>query len=177
MARVASVTLTVEELAGKIVGVCGKNGPRLATILSRGSLVSGETRFRWLPVETSPAEIAGLLEQFPDYDPQLAFDGARCVRMVFRDNRGEFEITRDAGSQKRVFRRKSFWDDALAALGQLDLRCERYSYAEEADVFVAELPLKARRTLAKLAPRLRYTALEARLNALRSDRVSLYTRR
>ena len=177
MARVASVALTLEELAGKIIGVCGKNGPRLATILSRGSLVSGETRYRWSPVEASPDEIEAILEQFPDYDPQLAFDGTRCVRMVFRDNRGEFEITRDAGSQKRIFRRKGFWDDALAALGQLDLRCERYSYAEEADVFVAELSLEARRTLARLAPRLRYTSLEARLNSLGSDRVSLYTRR
>ena len=177
MAKVASVQLTVEELAGKIIGVCGKNGPRLATILARGSLVSGETRYRWPPVEASPEEIAGLLEQFPDYDPNLAFDGARCVRMVFRDYRGEFEITREAGSQRRMFRRNSFWDGALAALGLLDLRCERYSYSEQADVFVAELPLEVRRTLAQLAQRLRYTALEARLNSLGSDHVSLYTRR
>ena len=177
MAPVASVVLPVEELAGKIVSVCGKNGARLATILSRGSLVSGETRYRWQPVQASPADVEDLLARFPDYDPNLAFDGARCIRMVFRDGLGEFEITREAGSQKRVFRRKIFWDDALAALAQLDLRCERYSYSEEADVFVADLPTEVRQQLAELAPRLRYTVLEDRLKSLGALQVSLYARR
>ena len=177
MAKVESVVLTVEELAGKIIGVCGKNGARLATILSRGSLVSGETRYRWAPFQVSPKEVDGILDQFPDHDPELAFDGARCFRMVFRDGLGEFEITREAGSQKRVFRRKGFWDDALAVLGRLDLQCERYSYSEEADVFVAELPHETRLRLAQLAPRLRFTMLEARLRSLGSDCVSLYARR
>lgn len=177
MARVDSVVLTAEELAGKIIGVCGKNSARLATILSRGSLVRGDTRYRWAPVQVSPEDIDRILDQFPDYDPELAFDGARCVRIVFRDGLGEFEITREVGSQKRVLRRKSFWEDAVAVLGRLDLHCERYSYSEEADVFVADLPHETRLRLAQLAPRLRFTTLEARLRSLGSDRVSLYTRR
>ncbi len=177
MSAVARSDLPVEELASKILGVCGKNQVRVASILARGSLVSGDTRYRWAPIAVSSGDLAALLERFPDHDPQRVFDAASCMRMAFRGQRGEFEITRDAGRQKRLFRRKVFWDEALDLIQPLAPRCERYSYSDKADVFTVDLPLAALECLRGLGALLRFSSLETQLRALRSARIALYLRR
>ena len=177
MSAVTRIDLPLLELAAKILGVCGKDPGRVASILRRGTLVSGDARYRWQPLHASDGELAALLGRFPDHDPDLAFDASCCIRMEFRGGRGEFEITREAGQRRRLFRRKTFWDEALVLVESLSPRCLRYSYSDEADVFVADLTAPARETLGRLGALLRYTSLEAQLRVLPPGRVSLIVRR
>lgn len=177
MAPVATVTMALDDLAGKVLGVCGKDGERVAAILSRGSLVSGDSRFRWSPIDASPEEVSALLDRFPDYDRDRAFEPELCVLMLIRDGRGEFEIPREVGSQKRFLRRRNFWDEAMALVAGLQPRCERYSYSDEADVFAVELSAESCGALGGLGALLRYSSLEARMRALRADQLWLFSHR
>ncbi len=173
MSAVTRVDISLHELVAKILAICGKDPGRVSGILLRGSLVSEDARYRWQPLEPTDEELTALLGRFPDHDPDLPFESSRCVRMVFRGGRGEFEITREIGQQRRLFRRKAFWGEAVALVESLSPRCDRYSYSDEADVFVADLTAAARETLRRLGALLRYTSLEAQLRALPPGRVAL----
>ena len=177
MAPVAAVTMTLDDLAAKVLGVCGKDGERVAAVLSRGSLVSGDSRYRWSPIDASPEEVSALLDRFPDHEPDRPFDPELCVLMVFRDGRGEFEIPREVGLQKRFLRRRNFWDEAMELVAGLQPRCERYSYSDEADVFAVELSAESCGALGGLGALLRYSSLEARMRALRADQLWLFSHR
>lgn len=175
--NVARREVPVEELASKILGICGKNRDRVARIFARGSLVSGDARYRWIPLELPPEELAALMDRFPDHDPQRVFERESCVRMAFRGQRGDFEIARETGRQKRLFRRKCFWDEALDLLQPLAPRCERYSYSDRADVFAVQLAAAALERLRRLGALLRFSSLDAQLRSLRSGQILLYVRR
>ena len=175
--RVVRQEMPLEELASRILGVSGKNPERVARILERGSLVSGDARYRWVPFRVAAADVSDLLERFPDHEPERPFDGGECVRMAFRGERGDFEITREVGRQRRMFRRKTFWDEVIAVVEALSPVCERYSYSEMADEFSVTLPPDALNRLHSLGGLLRFSALEAAVRALRSGHVYLYVRR
>ena len=177
MARVARVDLPLDELLARILGYCGKDSAKVSSILSRGTLVSGDTRYRWTPIQADESELADTLNRFPDHEPGRSFDGTRCYRMVFRGTRGDFEITREAAVQRRLFRRKSFWDEALTVVESLMPRCERYSYPDATDVFSADLTADARDRLREFASLLRFSALEAQVRTLPSGRARLFVRR
>ncbi len=177
MAAVARVNLPVEELAAKVLGVCGKDPARIARILLRGSLVSGDSRFRWDPFSLAPDELRELLVRFPDHDPRREFDILRCDKMLLRGTRGEFEIGRAVGQQRRFLRRENFWDTALALLAGQSPRCERYSYSDRADVFVAELRGQALGRFRDLGRLLRFSSLEAQVRALPASQATLFATR
>lgn len=177
MSAVSRVDLPLEELTAKILGVCGKNRTRVAAILGRGSLVSGDQRYRWVPLEVSSGDLGTLLDRFPDHDPDRVFDAANCERMAFRGERGEFEVSRDLGSQKRLFRRSNFWDEALRLVDALTPRCERHSYSDKADIFAVRLPMTDLERLRRLGSLLRFRSLQAQVRSLRSDQVLLYVHR
>ncbi len=177
MTRVARVDLPLDELLAKILGYCGKDCAKVAGILSRGALVSGDTRYRWAPIQAGKPELGAHLNRFPDHDPGRTFDGSRCERIVFPGTRGEFEIIREAGIQRRMFRRKAFWDEALAVLEGLAPKCDRYSYSDGADVFVADLSSDARERLREIAALLRFSSLETQVRNLPAGRASLFVRR
>ena len=174
---VARRDLPLEELVSKILGVCGKNHDRVARVLERGSLVSGDARFRWIPLEVDRNDLAALLDRFPDHDPLRVFERANCLRMAFRGHRGEFEISRETGRQKRFFRRKVFWDEALDVIEPLAPSCERYSYSDGADVFTVRLSMADLEKLRRLGALLRFSALAAQLRSLGSGHIVLYTQR
>ena len=177
MTAVRRADIPLEELAARILAVCGKNPERVASVLARGTLVSGEARYRWQPLQPSADEIAALMDRFPDHDPDAAFDAGRCISIVFRGARGEFQISREVGLQRRAFRRKTFWDEALGLLASLAPRCERYSYADRADVFSAPLDAAACERLRERARLLRFTSLQRQVEALAPGPVMLHARR
>ena len=166
-----------EDLMAKILGVCGKDIGRIAGVLARGSLVSGDSRYRWQAIQAAPNELAALMNRFPDHDPERAFEGRLCARMTFRGGRAEVKISREAGIQKRLFRRKNFWDEALTVITSLSLRCEQYSYSDEADVFVAALSPETRAAIRALSGLLRFTLLESRIRTLDASVVVLLVKR
>ena len=96
---------------------------------------------------------------------------------MLRVDRGEFEITREAGHRKRLFRRKAFWDEALAAIEPLKPRTERYSYSGEADLFSVHLPVAGLNRMRQLGPLLRFSSLETQVTSLQAPQVTVYVRR
>lgn len=177
MSAVRRVDLPLGELISKILGVCGKDPDRVESILARGSLVSGEIRYRWVPVAASSDDLAPLLARFPDHEPDRVFEPSNCVRMVLRGDRGEFEITREAGRQKRLFRRKAFWEEAMAIIEPLKPRSERYSYSEGADIYSVHLAAGGLNRMRQLGSLLRFTLLETQVRSLQAPQVMLYVRR
>lgn len=177
MAAVARVDLPLEDLMAKILGVCGKDIGRVAGVLARGSLVSGDARYRWQSIQAAPNELSTLMGRFPDHDPERVFEGHLCARMTFRGGRAEVEISREAGIQRRLFRRKNFWDEVLTVISSLGPRCEQYSYSDKADVFVATLTPEARGAIRALSGLLRFTLLESRIRTLDANVVVLCVRR
>ncbi len=177
MAAVARVNLPLEELASKVLGVCGKDPARIARILLRGSLVSGDSRFRWDPFALAPDELSELLVRFPDHDPGREFDLQLCDRMLLRGTRGEFEIGRTVGQQRRFLRRDNFWDRALELLARQSPRCERYSYSDRADVFAADLKGQTLERFRDLGRLLRFSSLEAQVRALPASQATLFATR
>lgn len=177
MSPVRRERLDLKDLVARILGVCGKNPARIATVLARGSLVSGDIRYRWPPLNVTQPDLAALLEEFPDHDLQRVFDPRLCRRMIFAGQRGEFEIDREAGLQKRLFRRKSFWEEALGLIAPLSPRCQRYSYSEEADVFSVRLPTSAVRRLRGLGGLLRYSSLQTQVQSLQAPEITLHVPR
>ena len=177
MSAVTRVDVPLDDLAARILGICGKDPRRVAGILRRGALVSGDIRYRWQPLQPLDEDVAALLQRFPDHDPDLELDAPLCFRMVFRGPRGEFEITREAGQQRRFLRRRAFWDEAVKLIATLSPRCQRHSYSDGADVFAADLTPGSRATLRALGSRLRYTALAAQLRNLPPGRVMLFVER
>ncbi len=171
------VNLTGAELVEKILVVCGKNPQRIARILTRGSLVSGDLRFRWAGVEAAAEEVAEFLKRFPEDDPSRTFDPEQCLRIVFHGPRGRVELTREAGRRTRVLRRRNFWDEAMPLLARLPPRYERYSYSDGCDIFAADLSREAAAGLRGRAKLLRYTILEAQIENLDAANVSFYQRR
>ena len=177
MAAVARVKVPLDELASKVLGVCGKDPERVARILHRGSLVSGDSRFRWNPFTLESADLTQLLARFPDHDPERNFDIQRCERMLLRGGRGEFEIAREIGQQRRFLRRQNFWDSALALLAEQSPRCERYSYSDRADVFVADLKGESLERFRELGSLLRFSSLESQVRMLQASQVTLFSSR
>ena len=177
MAAVARVNLPLEELASKVLGVCGKDPERIARILLRGSLVSGNSRFRWNPFTLASDELTELLARFPDHEPEREFELQQCERLLLRGGRGEFEIARDVGQQRRLLRRQNFWDPALALLSEQGPRCERYSYSDRADVFVTNLDGESLERFRGLASLLRFSSLEAQVRILPASHVTLFVAR
>lgn len=177
MTAVARVDLPLEELTSKVLGVCGKDSERIARIFLRGSLVSGDSRFRWSPFSLASDQMTELLGRFPDHDPERKFDIGRCDRILLRGVRGDFEIAREAGRQRRLLRRQNFWDPALALLAAQSPRCERYSYSDRADVFEADLAGPALDRFRDLGRLLRFSSLELQVRALPASQVTLFATR
>src|ERR1035441_8425425 len=76
--------LPVRDLLEHLLGVTGKDEPRIREVLRRGTLVSGASRFRWTGWEADAEGVTELLAGFPDADPSRPFAAGRCVRAVLR---------------------------------------------------------------------------------------------
>jgi hypothetical protein len=165
------------ELVERILGVTGKRPSRIRDILSRGSFLSGNSRYRWAPFETDTAELEALLGRFPDADPQRPFDPAKCARVVFQGRRGSLELASEMASQRRLFRRTSFWEILLPALKSASPEYQHYSYADQADVYSVRLPLDTLRMLLDHAHLLKYRGIGQELSAIEPDVVELFVKR
>src|SRR5438445_12044335 len=65
--------IPIRELVEHMLGVTGKDTPRLHELLLRGTLVSGASRFRWSGWAADHTDIEALLTTFPDRDPLRPF--------------------------------------------------------------------------------------------------------
>ena len=169
--------LAPADLVEQILGVTGKRHSRIRDILSRGSFVSGSSRYRWAPVEADGAEIAALLERFPDEDPERPFDPARCTLVIFQGLRGNMELAPEAAAKRRLFKKTSFWDALMATLQAAKPGYHRYSYAEQADVYQVKLPIETLQSILSQTNLLKYASIAQELSFLEPSTAELFTKR
>ena len=177
MTPVARREIAAAELIEQILAVTGKNPKRILEILSRGTFVTGPSRFRWQPITASEPELAAHLGQFPDPEPERPFDAARCNLVVLRGRRGNVSLSRDVASKKRLFKKLSFWDLLLPALGALSPSYQRYSYSERMDVYSARLTLDSVGVLLENAKLLKYSSIVEQLHYLEATNAELFVER
>ena len=159
MSPVVRQEIPAAELIERILGLTGKDPARIREILSRGILVSGPSRYRWVPFVAEEDELAAVLTHFPDNLPDRPFDSALCDLIVVKGNRGSARLSLEAAAARRWFKKVSFWDVLIEVFEQAGPRYERYSYAEHADIYSVELSFETAAELQSEAKLLKYTSL------------------
>jgi len=138
LTRVVVQELPVRELVEHMLGVIGKDEPRIRELLLRGTLVSGASRFRWPGWEPDLEALRQLLATFPDPEPHRPFVAEQCIRVTLRGGRQAIEVARDAGERKGMFQRESFWDRLLAVIASAPVAYASYSYRDRADRYLRD---------------------------------------
>lgn len=174
---VAREELSIADLIERILAVTGKDAERVATILGRGSFVSGPSRYRWEAIETDSGELAALLERFPDPRPERPFEAPRCHTIILRGRRGSVEIRADFARRKRLLQRANFWDKLLALVEEQSPSYARYTYGEKSDVYTVKLPYGAVQEMERQADLLKYSAVVQQIRHLQTTGADLYVAR
>jgi hypothetical protein len=174
---VARQELEPGELVERILAVTGKRLSRVRDILSRGSFVSGSSRYRWEAFEPDSAELESLLHRFPDDDPGRPFEAAKCAKVVLQSRRGSVELEPETASRRRLFSKTSFWEVLLATVESAHPNYQRYSYSDQADVYQVKLPPEILQPLMARTNLLKYRGLARELRALDPDVAELFVKR
>jgi hypothetical protein len=164
-----------EELVALIVSGTGKDQARIREVLHRGSFVSGASRFRWERLHISEEEMARLVASFPDPDPKRPFDSGACVQMILRGPAAQIVIDRLSAQRKRLFRRRSLWDEIIDLSSGVVYA--GYSYKERADLYRVVLDpdrQKQLRAAAQLSP---YSSISHQIRSLLLDSVEFFVKR
>ncbi|HTM47393.1 MAG TPA: hypothetical protein VL285_01850 [Bryobacteraceae bacterium] len=169
--------IPMRELIEHMLGVTGKDTPRIHELLLRGTLVSGASRFRWAGWDSDRAAIGEMLATFPDPDPLRPFSASRCVRASLRGPGRRIEIPREVGQRKPLFRRSSFWDTLMDVVVQSETRYLDYSYRERADCYAASLSLDGLEKLRARAGLVKYTTLQQQIRQSHLETVDLWVTR
>ncbi len=165
--------IPMRELIEHMLGITGKDEPRLHELLLRGTLVSGASRFRWAGWDADPDAIRELLASFPDPDPRRQFSAEQCVRAALRGHGRRIEIPREVGQRKPLFRRASFWDTLMGVAASSEIRYVDYSYRERADRYSAAISLPALERLRASAGLVKYTTLQQQIRQTDVEAVDL----
>ncbi|HWB84984.1 MAG TPA: hypothetical protein VG675_12640 [Bryobacteraceae bacterium] len=169
--------LPLRELIEHMLGIAGKDEPRLREILLRGSLVSGASRFRWAGWEVEPEGLRSILATFPDPDPSIPFRAGGCVGAILRGGRVAIEIPREAVSGKSLLRRQSFWDSLMEIVAAREPVYSGYSYRHHADRYLREFAHTEVEALRSAAHLIRYSTLRKQVRAGNFTSVELHVER
>jgi hypothetical protein len=169
MTPVLNQQLPFRELLEHIATVARKQPGRVREIVKRGSLVSGASRFRWNGWELTDDDLASALSLLPDPDPALPFETVRLNRAVVTGMGLRAVIEREAGSARKMFQSRSFWDTLLTEAGPPSYF--DYSYRERADIFRCLLTDSQRDAIRNALDLLKYKDLAARLRITRLETV------
>src|SRR5436190_15840437 len=152
--------IPMRELIEHMLGITGKDGPRLHELLLRGTLVSGASRFRWAGWDADREGIEQVLATFPDPDPRRPFAVKQCIRAALRGPGRRIEIPREIGMRKPFFRRTSFWDTLMGVAASSEVRYVDYVYRERADCYSAALSVASLERLRESARLVKYSTLQ-----------------
>ncbi len=177
MERVSSRPVSVHDLLEQMLGTTGKDIPRIQEILRRGSLVSGESRLRWEPLDAAPDDLAPLLARFPDPQPGRPFDGQSCFHIRLLQGRDLLDLPRVAAARRRLFRRRSFWDAVLDLAASIPPDYVGYSYKLRCDHYRVHLDLDRVARIAAAAQLLKSNKLATRIRGSAYDTLDLFVRR
>ncbi len=168
--------LAVRELIEHMLGITGKDEPRILELLRRGTLVSGASRFRWTGWQPDLEDLRELLATFPDPDPGLPFRPERCVRAVLRGGRQAIDIPREAAERKGIFQRTAFWDDLMGVM-TAGASYAGYSYRDRADRYLRALPPEDIERIRTVSEGVRYTTLRDQIRSVGFTAAELYVLR
>ncbi|MGA3017209.1 MAG: hypothetical protein ABSF62_08830 [Bryobacteraceae bacterium] len=166
--------MPVRDLVEHLLGVTGKDEPRIREVLRRGTLVSGASRFRWAGWEADAESVKELLASFPDADPSRRFAAERCVRAILRGGGRVCEITREVGSRKGLWQRTSFWSLLMEVAGAADASYAGYSYKDRADRYLRELSAAEAERLRAASDAVKFSTLRDQLRLGAFGLVELY---
>jgi len=169
--------MAVRDLVEHVLGLTGKDVARIRDLLLRGTLVSGASRFRWTGWEAELEGLHELLATFPDPEPSRPYATGACVRAILRGGRQAIEITRDAGSRKGIFQRRSFWDSLMAVTGAGASAYLGYSYRDHADRYLREFSAAETKQLRDAAGGIRYTTLCDQVRTVAFTQAELFAKR
>jgi hypothetical protein len=169
--------IPMRELIEHILGLAGKDEPRIREILLRGTLVSGASRFRWVGWQVDEASLRGMLADFPDADPSLPFAAGRCTRAVLRGGRQAIEIPRDAAIRKSLFQRSAYWDLLMEVVAAAAPAYAGYSYRDRADRFLREFTRPEADRLRAGSDAVRFSTLRDHIKAAAFVQAELYVTR
>jgi hypothetical protein len=166
MTPVVTQSMPLRDVVEAILATTGKDVVRVRDILRRGAVVQGASRLRWEPLSAEEEDIAGLLRSFPDPDQSRRFAAERCIGVRLRAGRQTVELPRQVAAERRLLKRRSFWD----ALMEIGLRTAPeyvdYSYRLRADEYRVALSPSDLRQLQQAADLLRYSGLAAQIRLL-----------
>lgn len=169
--------LPVRDLIEHMLGITGKDEPRIRELLKRGTLVSGASRFRWFGWEADLEGIRDVLTSFPDPDPARTFETGRCVRAILRGGRQALEIPREVGARKGLFKRSSFWDLLMEVAASARATYGGYSYRDRADRYWRELTLAEAERIRMGSDTVRFSTLKEQIRAGGFTQIELYCKR
>ncbi len=169
--------LATRELVEHMLGLTGKDEPRIRELLLRGTLVSGASRFRWAGWDADLEGLRDLLATFPDPDPSLPFGAERCTRVVLRGGRQPVEISRDAGTRKSLFQKETFWDRLLAVVCAVPPRYATYSYRERCDRYTRGLTHAEADAIRAAAESVKFSTLKDQIRVVGFNLVEAYATR
>jgi len=169
--------LPIRELIEHILGIAGKDEPRIREILLRGTLVSGASRFRWTGWQVDDANLREVLAGFPDPDPTLPFVESRCLRAILRGGRQSIDISREAGERKSLFQRSTFWNVLMNVVTAAQPAYIGYSYKNRADKFLREFTREEADRLRAASDAVRYSTLKDQIRSNAFVQAELYVTR
>ena len=169
--------IPMRELIEHILGLAGKDEPRIREILLRGTFVSGASRFRWAGWQVDGDSLREMLADFPDADPSLPFTAGRCTRVTLRGGRQAIEVSRDAASRKSLFKRASYWDMLMEVVAGAAPAYAGYSYRDRADRFVREFTHAEAERLRAGSDSVRFSTLRDHIKASAFVQAELYVTR
>jgi hypothetical protein len=168
--------IPIRELVEHMLGVTGKDEPRIRGLLARGTLVSGASRFRWAGWDADQESIRDLLATFPDPDPERRFAAERCRRAILRGGRQAVEVPREAPA-RGLFRRASFWELLMEVAAGASHSYAGYSYRDRADRFLSPLGLGETERLRSASGTVRYSTLRDQIAAAAFTELELFVSR
>jgi hypothetical protein len=169
--------IPIRELIEHMLGVTGKDEPRIRGLLARGTLVSGASRFRWTGWEPDEASVRDLLATFPDPDPAQRFAAERCTRAILRGGRQAIEIPREAAARHGLFRRATFWELVMEVAEATQHTYAGYSYRDRADRFLCPLGVSETERLRAGSGIVRYSTLRDQIAASAFSEMEVYVAR
>lgn len=163
-------TFRLDELLDMVLSVTGKDVPRVRQILRSGTVVYHFYRYWWAGFDANEVELSAALAAFPDADASRVFSPDTCATAVFQSGGANpkplLELGRTAGSQRRMFRRQSFWQALLEIAASDKPSYYRYSYTDRADLYRLELNERNIAQIAQAANRLAPRNLRSALRVL-----------
>jgi len=168
---VVSQNMRLAEVVELMIDVTGRDPLRLQSLLLRGSLVVGATRYRWDAVRASVEQLNELLAGLPDADPRRPFAPEHCTEVLWEGPGFKMRISAQALARRRFLRRRSFWDVLAAAAGACGARYAGFHHRERADRYVIDVGPEMAAALRRHAGLLNYRALETHIRGGRVRRI------